>query len=219
PASSYATFFDINWRPSGSQLRDLLKLVVPTLGDQYGKVLENGELHLEYANGTFGITYYDNRFTVAPDTYPMLLEPTAERLAEELGRRHEYVQELASILTAIRHLPPRRMLDAAALEERNREKEIVKRCFNALHAESADRRPAPPARSLGLLSSLTGELPRRARRSGRRAVLRRGRKNPGGQRAPATGLVRPPHDRLRLPERSERRLRRAPPRAVLRHDL
>src|SRR5207248_181978 len=142
PASSYATFFDINWRPSGSQLRDLLKLVVPTLGDQYGKVLENGELHLEYANGTFGITYYDKRFPVAPDTYPMLLEPAAERLEEELGRRHEYVQELASILTAIRHLPPRRMLDAAALEERNREKEIVKRRINALHAASAEFRAA-----------------------------------------------------------------------------
>jgi (1->4)-alpha-D-glucan 1-alpha-D-glucosylmutase len=142
PASSYAMFFDINWRPSGSQARDLVKLVVPTLGDQYGKVLENGELRLEYANGTFGITYYDNRFPVAPDTYPMLLEPAAERLEEELGRRHEYVQELASILTAVRHLPPRRMLDAAALEERNREKEIVKRRINALHSASAEFRAA-----------------------------------------------------------------------------
>jgi (1->4)-alpha-D-glucan 1-alpha-D-glucosylmutase len=72
----------------------------------------------------------------------MLLEPAAERLEEELGRRHEHVQELASILTAIRHLQPRRMLSAAATEERNREKEIVKRRIKALHAVSADFRAA-----------------------------------------------------------------------------
>jgi (1->4)-alpha-D-glucan 1-alpha-D-glucosylmutase len=129
PASIYARYFDINWRD--------LKLVVPTLGDQYGKVLENGELQVEYANGAFDITYYDHRFPVAPDAYPMLLEECREQLEEELGRRHEHVQELASILTALRHLPPRRLLDAAATEERNREKEIVKRRINALYGVSA----------------------------------------------------------------------------------
>src|ERR1051325_11705790 len=45
PASMYARFFDINWRAG--------KLVVPTLGDQYGTVLENGELRVEYADGAF----------------------------------------------------------------------------------------------------------------------------------------------------------------------
>ena len=142
PASIYASFFDINWRPSGGQPHDQLKLVVPTLGDQYGKVLENGELRVDYAAGEFGILYYDHRFPVAPDSYPRLLEECRDRLEEELGRRDEHVQELASILTALRHLPPRRMLDAAAIEERNREKEIVKRRINALHAASAPFRAA-----------------------------------------------------------------------------
>ena len=137
PASTYARFFDINWRPSGSQAKDQLKIVVPTLGDQYGTVLENGELKVEYADGAFGIAYYEHKYPVAPDSYPLLLEDVRDRLEEELGRRHEHVQELASILTALRHLPPRRMLDAAAIEERNREKEIVKRRINALHAGSA----------------------------------------------------------------------------------
>jgi (1->4)-alpha-D-glucan 1-alpha-D-glucosylmutase len=137
PASTYARFFDINWRPSGSQAKDQLKLVVPTLGDQYGKVLENGELKVEYASGAFAITYYEHKFPVAPDSYPLLLEDVRERLEEELGRRNEHVQELASILTALRHLPPRRLIDAAAIEERNREKEIVKRRINVLHAGSA----------------------------------------------------------------------------------
>jgi (1->4)-alpha-D-glucan 1-alpha-D-glucosylmutase len=131
PASIYARFFDINWRAQGE------KVVVPTLGDQYGKVLENGELRVAYADGAFSIMYYDNRFPVAPDTYSRLLEDAQERLEEELGRRHDDVQELASIITALRHLPPRAELDSNSLEERNREKEIVKRRIGALYAASA----------------------------------------------------------------------------------
>ncbi|MBV9603057.1 MAG: malto-oligosyltrehalose synthase [Chloroflexi bacterium] len=127
PASIYAPYFDINWRPTLAQPQDQLKLVVPTLGDQYGKVLENGELSVSYAAGAFDIAYYERQFPVAPDTYPMLIEGVLGQLEAEFGPRDEQVQELASILTAIRHLPPRRMLDAAATEERNREKEIVKR--------------------------------------------------------------------------------------------
>jgi (1->4)-alpha-D-glucan 1-alpha-D-glucosylmutase len=156
PASIYARFFDINWRPTGAQPHDQLKLVVPTLGDQYGKVLENGELKVEYASGAFGISYYDHPFPVAPDSYPMLLDQTRERMEEELGRRHEQVQELASILTALRHLPPRRMLDAAAVEERNREKEIVKRRIKALEAASPTFRAAL-AEELALVNGQPGQ--------------------------------------------------------------
>lgn len=134
PASIYARFFDINWRPTLAQPHDQLKLVVPTLGDQYGKVLENGQLSVEYAAGAFTIAYYEHRFPVAPDTYPMVLDGARSRLEDEFGRRHEQVQELASILTAIRHLPPRRLLSPREMEERNREKEIVKRRISVLYS-------------------------------------------------------------------------------------
>ena len=142
PASIYARYFDINWRPTSAQAHDYLKLVVPTLGDQYGKVLENGELTVAYADGSFSISYYDNTFPVAPDSYPLILDEVRDRLEEDLGRRHEHVQELASILTALRHLPPRRLIGPAEMEERNREKEIVKRRVTALHAASAEFRRA-----------------------------------------------------------------------------
>jgi malto-oligosyltrehalose synthase len=45
PRSEYARFFDIDWNPFKSELRR--KLLLPILGDQYGKVLERGELQLE----------------------------------------------------------------------------------------------------------------------------------------------------------------------------
>ncbi len=156
PASIYANFFDINWRPVGSQPQAQLKLVVPMLGDQYGKVLENGELSVDYANGAFAILYYDRRFPVAPDTYPRLLDGVLQRLEEELGHRHDQVQELASILTAIRHLPPRRMLDTEGMEERNREKEIVKRRIDALYTASEQFRDVL-AGELRLVNGHAGE--------------------------------------------------------------
>jgi (1->4)-alpha-D-glucan 1-alpha-D-glucosylmutase len=142
PASIYANFFDINWRPTSAPPHDQPRLVVPTLGDQYGKVLENGELSVEYANGALSIAYYDHAFPVAPDTYPLVLNGVLGRMEAELGHRHVQVEELASILTAIRHLPPRRTLGAAAMEERNREKEIVKRRIDALAAASEPFRQA-----------------------------------------------------------------------------
>jgi (1->4)-alpha-D-glucan 1-alpha-D-glucosylmutase len=142
PASIYGRFFDINWRPTGAQPQDHLKLVVPTLGDQYGKVLENGELRVEYAEGAFDAAYHDQRFPIAPDTYPLILEDVRGQLEEELGRRHDDVDELASILTALRHLPPRQMLDGADIEERAREKQIVKRRLRALGLASATFRRA-----------------------------------------------------------------------------
>ena len=38
--SRYASFFDIDWHPAEERLRD--KVLVPVLGDQYGRVLNDG---------------------------------------------------------------------------------------------------------------------------------------------------------------------------------
>ena len=42
PSSSMRPYFDIDWEPLTSHLRD--KVLLPILGDQYGRVLERGEL-------------------------------------------------------------------------------------------------------------------------------------------------------------------------------
>ena len=52
----FAKFFDIDWNPPQEELRN--KILVPVLGDQYGKVLENGELRLVYEAQRFSIHYY-----------------------------------------------------------------------------------------------------------------------------------------------------------------
>src|SRR3954468_22352330 len=104
-ASHYADFFDIDWDPIKDELQG--KVLVPVLGEQYGNVLEKGELKLtcDAERGEFSIFYYQQRFPVAPKEYPNLLGFKLERLQEKLGSTHEDFLELQSIITAFGHLP------------------------------------------------------------------------------------------------------------------
>ncbi|PYL08236.1 MAG: malto-oligosyltrehalose synthase, partial [Verrucomicrobia bacterium] len=49
PSSPYAKYFDIDWRPLKSELHD--RVLLPILGDQYGRVLERGELKVHFDSG------------------------------------------------------------------------------------------------------------------------------------------------------------------------
>src|SRR5262249_6643015 len=64
PSSVYAPYFDVDWLPVKDELQD--KVLVPVLGDQYGEVLERGELRLERDEGAFWLNYYEHRFPISP---------------------------------------------------------------------------------------------------------------------------------------------------------
>jgi len=133
PASRYAPFFDITWRPLKDELAD--KVLIPTLGDQYGAVLERQELQLAFRDGAFVVRYFDNWFPIAPDTFGRLLSPALQAWGEVEGDRlpASNADELRSIITAADHLPPRcGPVDPEAVANRAREKEIVKRRLAAL---------------------------------------------------------------------------------------
>ncbi len=49
PARRARAFFDVDWTPVKAALH--AKLLLPILGDQYGRVLERGELALEFLDG------------------------------------------------------------------------------------------------------------------------------------------------------------------------
>jgi (1->4)-alpha-D-glucan 1-alpha-D-glucosylmutase len=125
PSSSYASYFDIDWRPVNPQLEN--KVLLPILEDQYGNVLEEGKLRLAHEDGAFFINYYDAKLPVGPRTYSSILGHRLDQLAEALGKDNESLQELQSIITAISYLPSGTELDPEKLEERKREKEIIKR--------------------------------------------------------------------------------------------
>jgi (1->4)-alpha-D-glucan 1-alpha-D-glucosylmutase len=78
PASEYAAYFDIDWQPIKSDLHN--KVLLPVLGDHYGKVLAKGEFKLAFEDGKFSISYYDKRFPVAPHCYAPLLSTVRGKL-------------------------------------------------------------------------------------------------------------------------------------------
>jgi len=134
PSSVYARFFDIDWDPVAEELKN--KVLLPVLGDQYGIVLELGDLRLLFHEGAFELRYYDHQFPIAPRQYAVILRHRLEELEKELASQREQFEELQSIITAIEHLPQRTETDPAKMIERRREKEVVKRRLASLVAQS-----------------------------------------------------------------------------------
>lgn len=136
PSSLYAYFFDINWEPVKREL--INKVLLPFLGDQYGNVLERGELRLAFEEGAFFIHYCNAWFPVEPTTYLKILGHRPEALKELLSPDSPPYLELLSIFTALQHLPATTEQDPDKREERSREKEIVKRRLWRLCGESPE---------------------------------------------------------------------------------
>src|SRR5438477_5796082 len=123
PSSRYAPYFDIDWHPLKSDLHD--KVLLPILSDQYGRVLERGELQVHFEEGTFYLLYGERRLPIAPGTYRYILDVALQNLAEH--KEEDFYAELQSILTALEYLPKRTETDPKRIAERIREKEIIKR--------------------------------------------------------------------------------------------
>jgi (1->4)-alpha-D-glucan 1-alpha-D-glucosylmutase len=132
PSSLYAPYFDIDWRPLKTDLHD--KVLLPILGDQYGRVLERGELRVRFDGGSFSLTYFDHVFPIAPGTYRYILELALENLAEFC--EEDFYAEFQSIRTALEYLPRRTETDPERINERAREKEIIKKRLERRCAEA-----------------------------------------------------------------------------------
>ncbi|MBN1382115.1 MAG: malto-oligosyltrehalose synthase [Deltaproteobacteria bacterium] len=77
PSSRFASFFDINWKRKEEGDRDIVLL--PVLGDHYGRVLEVKEIHLERDNLGFCIRYYDQSFPVSIQSIHAMIERASFR--------------------------------------------------------------------------------------------------------------------------------------------
>ena len=90
-ASPYAGYFDINWDPLREDLKG--RVLLPVLGDQYGAVLERGEIELRFdvTEGSFSAWYYQHRFPLSPPSYAIVLQRGGEpvtRLAGDFAALH-----------------------------------------------------------------------------------------------------------------------------------
>jgi (1->4)-alpha-D-glucan 1-alpha-D-glucosylmutase len=134
PSSPYAGFFDIDWQPVKKELEN--KILIPILGEQYGSALENGDLRLAFEEGSFFVYYHTHKLPIVPKTYSNILTLCVEDLARDFDEDDPRMQELMSIVTALRHLPPTTEQDPELIAERDREKVVVKRRLWNLYQES-----------------------------------------------------------------------------------
>ncbi len=136
--SPYARYFDIDWRPVKDELRD--KVLLPVLGDQYGHVLERGELTLALGRGTLTLRYFDHEFPVNPRTIPDILRPGLDDGRSRLARDDPDRGEFLSVLTSLENLPTRLETDPERIAERQREKEVARHRLEQLLERSAPLR-------------------------------------------------------------------------------
>ena len=136
PSSPFARCFDIEWHPPKAELAN--KVLLPVLGDQYGRVLENQEIHVFYAEGELKVGFYQTPLPLSPRTWTMILEPAVAKLRDKLDPAHEHLAEFESIITALSHLADNTETDDAKIRERQREKEIIKKRLSTLVAASPE---------------------------------------------------------------------------------
>lgn len=110
PSSLYARYFDIDWDSPERKLTGIV--LVPVLGDHYGRVLEAGDLHVARDDGSFVVRYGDHELPLSPRS----LDEVLLRAAERAGSR-----ELAAIATALGQLPHALIVEPAAVAERHRD--------------------------------------------------------------------------------------------------
>ena len=135
-ASAYSDFFDIDWEPLKDELQG--KVLLPVLADQYGIVLDRGELKLAFdrEKGEFSIFYGEHRFPVNPREYPRILNLATEALQQQVPAENEDLLELQSLVSAFGHLPGRADSAPEQRAERARDKEIHKKRLATLCARS-----------------------------------------------------------------------------------
>lgn len=129
PASPFARFFDIDWQPSMRELEN--KVLLPVLGEQYGRILEADGFRVEFAQGDFVLRYGDLTLPLDLRTIIGLLRESAESLSPAPA-------ELESIITAIDHLPERTETAAERIAERVRERQIIRERLVRLCGETTE---------------------------------------------------------------------------------
>jgi len=133
PSSPYSRYFDIDWDPVKPELKG--KVLLPLLGDQYGRALERGELRLRFEDGALHLRYFDRDLPINPRQSPRVLGVDVDRLEERL-KGDPAIREYLSILTALQNLPAYTEQGSTRIVERQREKEVARERLARLVRES-----------------------------------------------------------------------------------
>ncbi|MGB2713387.1 MAG: malto-oligosyltrehalose synthase [Vicinamibacterales bacterium] len=134
PSAAAAMFFDVDWTPIKPELH--AKLLLPILGDQYGNVLENGELQLIFRDGMLLLKYFDVELPVNPRQAPRVYRTAVDPLTRVLGPDDPQLHEFLSIVSSLENMPPYTESDPERAAERQREKEVARGRLARLASES-----------------------------------------------------------------------------------
>jgi (1->4)-alpha-D-glucan 1-alpha-D-glucosylmutase len=114
PSSPYATYFDIDWDPPERKL--IATVLMPVLGDHYGRVLDAGEIRVEYQQGSFTVRYFDHEAPVSPRSLDDVINRAAARTGSD---------QLAQLAAGLGRLPHALLTDSDAVDQRHRNKETL----------------------------------------------------------------------------------------------
>ncbi len=122
--SRYAGFFDIDWNSSEERLRE--KVLVPILGDQYGRVLRDGGVKIIRNGSCFMIEASGQRLPISPMTMPAILAKAADRAGSDT---------LRFLAASFGRLPSAEEWDRWKLNARDRDKRVLNGLLDRLCAE------------------------------------------------------------------------------------
>ncbi len=132
PASRYARYFDVDWDPPEPKLRD--QVLMPVLGDHYGRELEAGRIRVERDGGELTVRYHDHVLPLAPRSLCRVLSEAAARAAEG----GDAASEMAFLAGVLARLPEPREANADARASRQRDVDVVDaRLAGLVHDEQA----------------------------------------------------------------------------------
>ncbi len=123
-SSRYASFFDIDWQPQEERLRD--KVLVPILGDQYGRVLKDGGIKVVRKGNVFQVECSGEALPVSPPSLPVILSRAAEYAKSDT---------LSFLAASFGRLPAPEYVDRRTILARHRDKTVLVDLLARLCAE------------------------------------------------------------------------------------
>lgn len=114
PSSLYAMYFDVDWETSEERWQN--RILLPVLGDHYGRILEAGEIVLTHDGARFVLHYYDHVFPIDPSSLAELLQNAAEACGST---------SLGFLAESYKRMPRPTVTGDEAVEKRHRDKEVL----------------------------------------------------------------------------------------------
>ncbi len=127
PSSRFATWFDIDWHSAEVKLQN--KVLIPVLGDQYGRVLSANQFKIEHQSGLFSVHYIENQFPLAPRSLAILLSKAAQYADNA---------KLSFIADSLARLPVPEPADRELILSRHRDKTVIYELLRRLLAEQPE---------------------------------------------------------------------------------